>query len=121
MSLSAAEVSSMRAEADNFLPDTCTVQFATIGQDAMGGPAVTYPSEATGVACRMDEPKTGAAETAVDLAVGSVVSRIMHLKYDQAISAKDRVVYNSLTYEVIEVLEAASWLITRRIIVTRVE
>lgn len=121
MSLTAAEIASMRAEADNYLPDTCTIKFATIGQDAMGGQSVTYPTEATGVTCRMDEPKTGGAETAVNQAVGSVVSRIMHFKHDQTVSVQDRVVYASLTYEVIEVLESASWLITRRVIVTRIE
>lgn len=121
MSLTTAEIAAMRTTSDVYLPDTCTVQFATEGQDSMGGASVTYPTSAANVACRMDEPKTGAAETAIDLAVGSAVRRIMHFKYDQTISVKDRVVYGSLTYEVAEVLEAASWLISRRVIVTRVE
>lgn len=121
MTLSAHQIAGMRTLANRYMPDTCTIQRATVTQDGMGGISETWADLAANVACRMDEPKASAQEAAVNMEVGAVVTRIMHLKYDQDITIKDRVVYGGLTYEVAEVQEAATWLITRRVLVKRVE
>ena len=117
MSLTAAELSSMRSTADDYLPDTCTIQRATQGQDALGGISLSWANLATGVACRMDEPSANQslanAEASVNSAVGAVAQWPMHFAYNQDITVKDRVIFGSYTYEVAEVLDSSSWLITR--------
>lgn len=121
MTLSAAELAAMRDTADDYLGDTCTISRATVTQDAQGGISSSWANLATGVACRMDEPVSGGAEGPINQAIGTAVRFIMHLKYDQAITVKDRVVFSSNTYEVAEVLDSASWLITRRLALVRIE
>jgi Phage head-tail joining protein len=121
MTLSTAELTAMRATGSAYLPDTCTIQRATTTQDSMGGESQSFATLASSVACRMDEPVTGGSEQAIDMAVGTAVKFIMHLAYNQDITVKDRVVYSSSTYEVSEVLDSASWLITRRVVLMRTE
>lgn len=111
----------MQATSAGYLPDLCTIQRATQTQDDLGGVVLTWAIFATDVRCRMDEPKTGTAEQAIDMAPGTAVKRIMHFGYSQDVTVKDRVVYGGLTYEVSEVQESASWLISRRVIVSRIE
>jgi hypothetical protein len=87
----------------------------------MGGTVNTFSNLATGVACRFDEPVTGSNEQSINLAVGTAVKFIAHFKYNQDVTVKDRIVFGGNTYEVSEVLDSASWLISRRLILTRIE
>ena len=121
MTITTTELAAMRDTADDYLPDTCTITRPTAGHTATGAPTLPYSNVATGVACRMDEPITATPEGSVSGALGTVVRWPMHMKYDQDVTVKGRVVHNSKTYEVAEVLDSASWLITRRLMVVRIE
>lgn len=119
MSISASEVAAMRSTAAVYLSDTCTIKREVETQDDQGGTVLTYSDFATGVACRMDEPITSGPEQAINMEVATAVKSIMHFLYSQDVTVKDRIVYSGITYEVQEALDAATWLITRRLVVTR--
>lgn len=119
--LSTAELASMRMEADRYLSGTCTISRPTAGHTPSGAPSLTYATLATGVACRLGQPVSSEPEGEVSEALGAVVSWPLHLKYDQDISMKDRVVFGGNTYEVMQVLDSSSWLVTKRVIVVRVK
>lgn len=121
MSITTAELSAMRDFADDYLTATCTIQRATSGVSSSGSPTQTWGTLASNVACRMDEPKQSAAEANINGSIAAPSTFIMHLKYDQDVTVKDRIVYGSLTYEVQEVLDTASWLMSRRLVVTRID
>ena len=121
MTITTAELASMRAASDAMLPGTCTISRPTASRTASGAPKNTYSDLATGVACRMDEPIQTTGEGEVLDRVGVIARWVMHFKYNQDITVKDRVVFGSNTYEVIEVLDSSSWLISRRAQVVRIE
>ena len=121
MSLTTPELAGMRTAANVWLPDTCTITRPTASHTASGAPKNAYSNVATGVACLMGEPSSATAEGVVNQAVGQVVHWPMHFKYDQDIKVTDRVVFGSFTYEVVEVLDSSSYLITRRAIIARIE
>lgn len=100
---------------------TCTIQRATTAQTATGGISQSWANLATGVAVRFDEPKTGGPEQPINQAIGTAVKLIAHVAYNQDVTVKDRIVYGVLTYEVQEVLDTASWLMSRRLVVTRID
>ena len=120
-----AELASMRAEAEAYLPDTCTIQRATVTQDAMGGIVNTFATLTANVPCRLDEPTASQAvsnsEAMIGDAIGAVAQWPMHLPYDQDVTVKDRIVFGANTYEVAEVLDSSSWLISRRLMIKRIE
>lgn len=121
MSLTTTELSAMRTHANSYLPDTCTILRGTASHTASGVPKLSYGTASTGVACRMDEPISAAGEGEANERVGVVVRWPMHFKYDADIRVIDRVIFGGSTYEVNEVLDSASWLITRRVMVSRLE
>ena len=121
MSLTTPELSAMRSYANGYLPDTCTITRGSASHSASGAAKLAYGTVGTAIACRMDEPISASAEGPVNAAVGVIVRWPMHFKYDQDITVKDRVVFGSNTYEVNEVLDSSSWLITRRVMVARIE
>lgn len=121
MSISASELAAMRSTAAVYLSDTCTIQREVETQDDMGGIVKTWSDLATGVAFRLDEPITSGPEMPINQAVGAAVKFIAHMLYSQDVTIKDRIVYGAVTYEVVEVLDAATWLITRRLGLARIE
>lgn len=103
--LTSEELTSIRAMADDFFPDTCTIQTQSSTVDGLDAPDQTsFANTYTNVPCRADpaNPRDEFIQTFVK--EGAEVL-LMSVPYDQAVSTTDRVVYNSLTWNVLNLLE----------------
>ena len=99
--LSSTELERMRAAQEDVLPDSCTIQEATDGQDAVGQPTRSWSNRATGVSCRLAQRRewervAGEKRTTI----GNWVLTVAH---DQTVEHGDRVVVGSRTFEVVGV------------------
>lgn len=117
--LSSQELTDMRVVADDFFPDTCTIQTVTAAVGAMGGLSDSFANTYTGVACRLD-PAGGGNETLVNEALEAESLWMLNIPYDQAISVTDRVIHSSITYEVRRVMDTHSYATIRRALLARV-
>lgn len=117
--LTAQELTDMRTIADDFFPDTCTIQTVTGSTGAMGGVAQSYANTYTGVACRVDPMDTG-SETIVNEALEGRSGWRLNIPYDQAIAIEDRVIHSGVTYEVRSVMDTHSYSTIRRAVLERV-
>lgn len=117
--LTSSELTKMRSIADDFLPDTCTIQTLTDGVDALGGISKVFTSTYTGVACRLD-PQGFGNEGVPNAALEAVSSWVLNIPYNQAIAVNNRVVHGSKTYEVTSVVDTNSYVTIRRALLKRV-
>lgn len=120
--LSAKELSDMRTIADDFFPDTCTIQTKTTSTGGMGGISESYANTYTGVACRLDPggARVSGSEAIVNFALEGKSTWMLNIPYDQAIAIEDRVVHSGETYEVVGVVDTQSYSTIRRAILVRV-
>ncbi len=117
--LSAQELTDMRAIADDFFPDTCTIQTPTASVGAMGGIADSYANTYTDVACRLDPQGVG-GEAVVNEALEGESSWMLNIAYDQDIDITYRVIHDSVEYEIVRVSDTQSYRTIRRASLTRV-
>jgi len=116
--LTTAELAAMRDHADDFLPDSCTIQTATQTVDSTGNPILTWADTYTSVACRLDAiqgPVIGGGEPAMWGKLAQVSDWVLSLKYDQAVTAADRVVYGGVTYYITSAETDHTWRTLRRV------
>lgn len=119
--LSAKELSDMRTVADDFFPDTCTIQTPTTSTGSMGGSTTTYANTYTGVACRVDPlGLSPGSEALVNAALEGQSGWWLNVPYDQDIDITYRVVHSSVTYEIKSVVDTHSYSTIRRAAMTRV-
>jgi len=111
-SLTAAELAAMRAVADDFLPDTCTIQTRTTTVDALGGISEGYANTYTGVACRIDPVSGSEGVNNLQIAAGS--KWMLNIPYDQTITVTDRIIHSGTTYEVSYIWAGQSYATIRR-------
>lgn len=114
------ELTDMRAVADNFFPDTCTIQTPTGSVDATGSPIETFADTYTGVACRLDPAKTQTGEAVGNMALEAESAWWFNIPYDQAIDVTYRVVHGGVTYYVKAVWAGQSYATIRRALLARV-
>ena len=114
MSLTSGELSALRSHADVLLPETCTIQTSVQTVDSTGNPILTWANTYTGVACRLDVAG-GGGERVLWGRLAQVSDWVLSVKYDQAITAADRVVYGGVTYYVTAVEDAHTWRTLRRV------
>lgn len=119
MGLSTKELSDMRAMADDWLPDTCTIQTPTTSTGAMGGVSQSFANTYTAVACRVD-PMGAGAERIINEALEAESGWWLNIPYDQAIAISNRVVHSGVTYEVRGVWDTHSYSTIRRAVMVRV-
>lgn len=116
--LSATELAAMRETVESALPDTCTIQSATVGRDSIGAPTRAWTDRATGVACRL------AARTVQERVLGEKATHVgdwvLTLAYDEVIEPGDQVLIGTDAYEVVGIDEAKSWNLGQRVGVNRV-
>jgi hypothetical protein len=117
--LTAQELTDMRTIADDFFPDTCTIQTPTGSTGAMGGIANSYANTYTDVSCRLDPQGVG-GETIVNEALEGKSAWMLNIPYDQDIDITYRVVHDSKEYEVVRVSDTQSYKTIRRALLTRV-
>lgn len=121
--ISSAELTKMRALADDFLPDTCTIQTRATTVDALGGITETYSSTYTLVPCRLDPAGTSAgqgSEAMINAAIEGKSMWALNIPYDQAITITDRVIHSGETYEVKAPIDTHSYSTIRRVALVRV-
>lgn len=117
--ITAAELAAMRAVADDYFPDTCTIATPTASVDATGSPIETFANTYTSVACRLDP--TGAGDEAVmNLALEGQSSWWLNIPYDQAIDETYQVIHGGTTYQVKSVWAGQSYATIRRALLVRV-
>lgn len=97
--LSVAELAALRAAAAAVMTDTCTIQQATAGQDAIGQPTRSWSQVATGVACRLR--LRSVQERVLGERTSGVGAWELWLPYDQDISREMRVLAGTRTFEVV--------------------
>jgi hypothetical protein len=118
MTIPATELAQLRAIADDWLPDTCTVQVPTATVDALGGVSVSFASTYTGVACRID-PASDGNEQVKNYALEGRTLYAASFKYDATLSTTYRVIHSGITYEIVSIIENNSMLTLKRALLVR--
>jgi hypothetical protein len=112
--LSAAELTAIRDDIADLMPDTCTIQQVAYANDAIGQPARSFSNRATGVSCRLDpvDSVTLTGNETVSSIKNYLITEgmfVLTLPHDQTIDEQDRVIHGGITYEVVHVDDDKSW------------
>lgn len=118
--LTSQELADMRAVADDFFPDTCTIQTPTASVDASGSPVETFANTYTAVACRLDPAGLQGGEVVGNMALEAASSWWLNIPYTQAIDVTYRVVHGGVTYYVKSIWTGQSYATIRRALLVRV-
>ena len=121
MSLSTLELSQLRADAEVYLPDTCTLQTVTRTVDSVGGWADTWADTYTSVACRLSPMVFNQPEKINAAQMSSTTRWVLSVAHDQALNATMRCVHDSATYEIEHVEDTHSNRTARRAYLRRVD
>jgi len=116
--LTTDELTDMRAIADDFFPDLCTIQTPTAGVDATGSPTETFVNTYTSVTCRLD-PAGAGDEAVMNLALEGRSSWWLNIPYDQAIDETYQVVHDGTIYQIKSVWDTHSYSTIRRALLVR--
>lgn len=117
--LSTSELAAMRVTQETALPDTCTIQTASVAVNEGGGPVETWADTYTNVPCRLAYVSGVSVGTSggVGIAGSKLIaaqSPVLSVPHDQDITAQMRVVKGGVTYKVTNVNEGASYLTVKR-------
>jgi len=107
-----AELTSMRATLAELMPDSCAILSVTNTPDGQGGQTQTWGTVTASVQCRLD-PFRG-KEVMVGDARQPFNGYVLTLPHDTTITAANRVILGTSTYNVTSVDLNKSWAITRR-------
>lgn len=121
MSLSALELTQLRADQGAYFPDTCTFQALTRTSDGQGGWTESWGDTATGVACRLAPAILTGGEQMHGGQVASLSGWVLHVAHNQAVSAEWRVVHEGTTYEVAQLEAGHSNRTARQVYLRRLE
>lgn len=95
-----ADLTWMREEVENTLPDTCNILSVTKTSNGQGGFTQSWGTAVASVACRVDAMKQADAVTVVGEA-GRVYNRfVVTMPHDTAITAANRIEANGYTLAV---------------------
>ncbi len=119
MTLSTLELTQLRAEAEGYLPDTCTLQTVARTRDSMGGWTESYSNTYTAIPCRIWQQTGGERDVAGRMS--EVTRWVLNVAHDQALDATMRVVHGGNTYQVNDVNDDGSERLQRRAWLTRIE
>ena len=111
------DLTSMRAEAAKYLPDTCNVKRPTRSSDGAGGTTVVLSAVAANVPCRAASSGGGEA-TATDK-VTATDTWVVTVPYDTDLSTSDRIEWAGRVLEVVAV-QGSTFATVRRAICTGV-
>ena len=100
MSLSVLELAQLRADANDYLPDTCTLQTVAQTADVYGGWTEAWSNTYTSVACRLAVMPLNRPEGIDGSELSSLTRWLLAVPYNQAIDATMRCVHDSVTYEI---------------------
>lgn len=100
MSLSTLELAQLRLDANDYLPDSCTIQTVARAADTYGGWTETWSDTYTSVSCRLAVMPLNRPEAMDGSQISSLTRWLFAVPYNQAIDATMRVVHDSVTYEI---------------------
>ena len=121
MSLSTQEIAQLRADAADYMPDTCTIQTPTHTKDAQGGWTTAWADTYTSISCRLAPlPMQQGAEMEGEQ-VQAVSRWVLTVAYNQAIAENYRVVHDSETYEVVRMEDTHSNRTAKRVYLRRLD
>lgn len=126
IALTSDELSDIRDDVGDLMPDTCTISLVTETADTIGYPARVYTTRASNVTCRMD-PITSTSLTGIEYVSKQknyIVTEGMYmltLPHGTTIQETDRVTYNSQTFDVEHVDDDKSWRASVRCLVKKIE
>jgi hypothetical protein len=112
--LTVGELAAIRDDIADLMPDTCTIEKLATVNDAIGAAARSFSNRATGVSCRLDpiDSVTLTGNEIVSSKKNYIITEgmfMLTLPHDTTIEETDRVVHNSVTYEVVHVDDDKSW------------
>jgi SPP1 family predicted phage head-tail adaptor len=110
--LTAAELTQMRTDVNNLMPDTCNILSLTNTSDGQGGFSEAWGTATAGIKCRID--KRSGRESVAAGAVQTFGTWVMTLPSDTTITSAHRVEHGSETYNVVHVDSDKSWLASVR-------
>lgn len=116
--ITSAELTQMRVDILDLLPDTCALLTVTHSSDGQGGNTDTWGTATASVACRLDQKK--ASEVIVSAGVRPFSGWMLTLPYNTTINEQYRIEHGGNTYNVISVDGDKSWSVTIRAEVDRV-
>jgi SPP1 family predicted phage head-tail adaptor len=119
MTLTDAELASMRTTTGEALPDTCVIQRGTATTDSGGGATTAWVAAGT-VDCRIAPAGQQGNETATGGRITAETEFILTVPHTTTIDTAYRVVTGGETYNV-TALRDRSWPLTRRVEVKRLE
>lgn len=117
--LTAGELAAMRSTSQAFMTGTAIISVATRASDGQGGQTWTYAASGT-VDARLAYVK-GGSEAELGGRVAEVSGLVLTVPAHTSIDEDDRVAYNSVTYEVEEVLTRVPEEIARRVRVREID
>ena len=119
MTLTAGELTQARSDAEELLPSTCTIQVRSTAADGQGGVTESW-SDTDGVPCRLDAMNVSARSSASGDKFTLHDAWTLYIHWDRSITAGNRVVFDSDTYEVLSVQDDADWRLLRQATLQRV-
>jgi len=108
----------MRSQAEDMMPDTCDILSVTNTSDSQGGIVQTWGTASASVKCRLDAQGGGDA-----LSAGRITDfrgYILTVPYATTVTEANRVLHGGVTYAVTSVDLDKSWPVTRRAKLERV-
>ena len=124
--LTAGELSQLRSDVDELLPDTCIIRRYTLAApDARGFSDPSHVAVGT-IVCRVDPFNKQRDSNLLGTDFGSfrIASRswyMLTLKHDADIEDADNIDFNSKIYEVLRVFDDHSNRIVKRVLIVRLE
>jgi hypothetical protein len=116
--LTAAELSALRTDVLETLPDTCVILRAT-ATNSNGYPSEAWGTAVASAACRLDPVRQQDAGVIADREAGVTYWQLT-LAYDADVADGDRIVHSSVTYEVQQLHGTHSNRIVKRATVAKV-
>mgnify|MGYP001151829381 FL=1 len=117
--LSANELAQIRADVAGLLPDTCDILEVTRTSDGAGSWVETWGTATADVRCRLDFRSYG-KEAMNATVLTPFKGEIISMEYDETITTANRVLLNSVTYNITGVNDNQSWIGVKRVSVERV-
>ncbi len=102
--LGAGELGSIRREVNATLEDTCTIQRVTITRTADGAEVEAWTTLASAVPCRVAPSGYQTSEPVVGGQQVQQATYIVTLQADTDITARDRILWNGRTFNVVSVV-----------------
>ena len=121
MALSTLELSQLRTDASDYLPDMGTLQTVARTSDSMGGWTEEWTSTYTSVACRLAPARATRDETLRGEQISAYSQWVLTVAHNQTIDEIMRVIHDSETYEVLRLEDTHSSRTAKRVYLVRLD